>query len=87
MKRKLCLTYLLKLFENIMSRLDQAVPADVMYLNSQKPFNQMSHNKLLHETLHMAFCMKYLPGQRFDKLAANKQPGKGKGKNTSGFLH
>eukprot|EP00061_Rhincodon_typus_P004445 g22598.t1 len=46
-KGRLCLTNLLEFFEEVMSRVDQGEPMDVIYLNSKKAFDKVPRRRLL----------------------------------------
>ncbi|WP_423781850.1 reverse transcriptase domain-containing protein, partial [Escherichia coli] len=48
-----CLTNLLDFFHNIYMNWDKQIPSDVIYIDFQKAFDKVPHERLLHQ-LHAA---------------------------------
>ncbi|CAM5107791.1 unnamed protein product [Natator depressus] len=48
-KGKSCLTNLLELFEGVIKHVDMGNPVDIVYLDFQKAFDKVPHQKFLNE--------------------------------------
>ena len=47
MRHRACLTNLLEFFEEVLKKVDNGVPVDIIYFDFAKAFDKVSHSKLV----------------------------------------